>query len=160
MADIVSEAKKQLLTPDQVWELEKKKLEIEQAKVDASIKVKEIETASEEKIASEKVVSEMELLKEANELKRLELETNERIAAENNKVAAETNKVGFWANIVNAAKIVVYAILAVIYLVFTLISKKDDQAFELEENYCAKESSKWSQRIFDRAKSFVDGLKM
>lgn len=160
MADIVSDAKKQLLTPDQVWELEKRRLDIEQAKVDASIKVKEIEVASEKEIASQREISEMELLKEQNELKRLELETNERIAAENNKVATEANKVGFWGNIVNGAKIVVYAILAVIYLIFTLISKKDDQAFELEENYCAKESSKWSQRIFDRAKSFVDGLKM
>lgn len=159
MADIVSDAKKQLLTPDQVWELEKRRLDIEQAKVDASIKVKEIEVASEKEIASQKEISEMELLKEQNELKRLELETNERIATENNKVASEANKVGFWANIVNALKVVAYVILAIIYLVFTLISKKDDQAFELEDNYRAKESSKWSQRIFDRAKSFVDGLK-
>lgn len=114
---------KELLTPDQYWELENKKLDQEL------------------------------------EIKKLEIASNEKIAAENNKVAEEVNKVGFWANIVNGAKIVVYAILAVIYLIFTLISKKDDQAFELEENYCAKESSKWSQRIFDRAKSFVDGLK-
>lgn len=114
---------KELLTPDQYWELENKKL-------DQELKIKQ-----------------------------MELESAEKIATENNKVATETNKVGFWANIVNAAKIVLYFILAIIYLIFTLISKKDDQAFELEENYCAKESSKWSQRIFDRAKSFVDGLK-
>lgn len=114
---------KELLTPDQYWELENKKL-------DQELKIKQ-----------------------------MELESAEKIATENSKVATETNKVGFWANVVNAAKIVLYFILAIIYLIFTLISKKDDQAFELEENYCAKESSKWSQRIFDRAKSFVDGLK-
>ena len=159
MADIVSEAKKQLLTPDQVWELEKRRLDIEQAKVDASIKVKEIEVASEEKIASAKEISEMELLKEQNELKRLELETNERIATENNKVAAEANRVGFWGNVVNAAKVVGYVLLGVIYLIVSLISKKDDQAFELDDTYRAKQSGTWTGKIFDRAKAFIDGLK-
>ena len=112
-----------LLTPDQYWELENKKLDQEL------------------------------------EIKKLEIASAERIATETNKVATETNKVGFWGNVVNAAKVVGYVLLGVIYLVVSLISKKDDQAFELEDNYRAKESSKWSQRIFDRAKSFIDGLK-
>lgn len=114
---------KELLTPDQYWELENKKLDQEL------------------------------------EIKKLEIASNEKIAVEANKVASETNKVGFWANIINGAKVVGYILLGVVYLVVSLISKKDDQAFELEDNYRAKESSKWSQRIFDRAKSFVDGLK-
>lgn len=159
MADIVSDAKKNLLTPDQVWELEKRRLDIEQAKVDASIKVKEIETETEKEIAQNKEISEMELLKEQNELKKLELKTNERIAAENNKVAAEANRVGFWGNVVNAAKVVGYILLGVVYLIVSIISKKDDQAFELDDSYRAKESNKWTGRIFERAKSFIDGLK-
>ena len=159
MADIVSDAKKQLLTPDQVWELEKKRLEIEQAKVDATIKVKEMETETEREIAQQKEISEMELLKEQNELKKLELETNERIAAENNKVAAEANKVGFWGNIVNILKVVAYVIMGVLYLIASIISKKDDQAFEIDDNYRAKESSKWTGKIFERTKAFIDGLK-
>ena len=114
---------KELLTPDQYWELENKKLDQEL------------------------------------EIKKLEIASAEKIAVEANKVASETNKVGFWANIINGAKVVGYILLGVIYLVVSLISKKDDQAFELEDNYRAKESSKWSQRIFDRAKSFIDGLK-
>ena len=159
MADIVSDAKKQLLTPDQVWELEKRRLDIEQAKVDASIEVKKMETETEKEIAQNKEISEMELLKEQNELKKLELKTNERSAAESNKVAAEANRVGFWGNVVNILKVIAYVIMGVLYLIASIISKKDDQAFEIDDNYRAKESSKWSGRIFERAKSFIDGLK-
>lgn len=159
MADIVSEAKKNLLTPDQVWELEKRRLDIEQAKVDASIEVKKMETETEKEIAQNKEISEMELLKEQNELKKLELKTNEKIAAESNKVAAEANRVGFWANVVNAAKVVGYILLGVLYLVVSLISKKDDQAFELDDSYRAKQSGTWTGKIFERAKAFIDGLK-
>lgn len=112
-----------LLTPDQYWELENKKLDQEL------------------------------------EIKKLEIASAERIATENNKVATETNKVGFWGNVVNAAKVVGYVLLGVIYLVVSLISKKDDQAFELDDTYRAKQSGTWTGKIFDRAKAFIDGLK-
>lgn len=114
---------KELLTPDQYWELENKKL-------DQELKIKQ-----------------------------MELESAEKIATESNKVAAEANKVGFWGNIVNAAKVVGYVLLGVIYLIVSLISKKDDQAFELDDTYRAKQSGTWTGKIFDRAKAFIDGLK-
>ena len=112
-----------LLTPDQYWELENKKLDQEL------------------------------------EIKKLEIASAERIATETNKVATETNKVGFWGNVVNALKVIAYVIMGILYLIASIISKKDDQAFEIDDNYRAKESSKWSGRIFERAKSFIDGLK-
>lgn len=114
---------KELLTPDQYWELENKKL-------DQELKIKQ-----------------------------MELESAEKIATEANKVATETNKVGFWGNVVNILKVVAYVIMGVLYLIASIVSKKDDQAFEIDDNYRAKESSKWSGRIFERAKSFIDGLK-
>lgn len=123
-------ANNNLLTPDQVWELRNKELAIEQAKVDASI-----------------------------EIKKIEVESAEKIATEANKVAAEANKVGFWGNVVNAAKVVGYVLLGIVYLVVSLISKKDDQAFELDDTYRAKQSGTWTGKIFDRAKAFIDGLK-
>lgn len=121
---------KALLTPDQYWELENKKLELESKKLENEITLKQMEITSAEKIATE-----------------------------NNKVAAEANKVGLWANIVNGAKVVLYFVLGIIGLVISVISKRDDQAYELSDTYRAKESSKWSQKIFDSAMKRIENLK-
>lgn len=93
------------------------------------------------------------------ELKKLEIASAEKIATDNNKVAAEANKVGFWANIVNAAKIAFYFIAAMIGLGASIVSKRDDQAYELNDTYRAKESSKWSQKLFEGAMKRIEALK-
>lgn len=104
---------------------------------------------------------ELEKQKREHELqmKKLEITSAEKIATENNKVAAEANKVGFWANIVNAAKIAFYFIAAMIGLGVSIVSKRDDQAFELNDTYRAKESSKWSQKLFEGAMKRIEALK-
>lgn len=104
---------------------------------------------------------ELENKKLENELKikQMELSSAEKIATENNKVAAEANKVGFWANMVNAAKIAFYFIAAMIGLGASIISKRDDQAYELNDTYRAKESSKWSQKLFENAMKRIEALK-
>lgn len=104
---------------------------------------------------------ELENKKLENEMKieQLKASSAEKIAAENNKVATEANKVGFWANIVNAAKIVLYFIAAMIGLGISLASKRDDQAYELNDTYRAKESSKWSQKLFENAMKRIEALK-
>lgn len=104
---------------------------------------------------------ELENKKLENEFKieQMKVQSAEKIAAENNKVAAEANKVGFWGNVVNIAKIVLYAILAVVGLLASIASKRDDQAYELSDSYRAKESSKWSQRLFDTAMKRIENLK-
>lgn len=93
------------------------------------------------------------------EIKKLEIASAEKIATENNKVATEANKVGFWGNIVNGCKIAVYALVAIIGLIASIMSKRDDQAYELSDSYRAKESSKWSQKLFDTAMKRIENLK-
>lgn len=93
------------------------------------------------------------------EIKKMELASAEKIAAENNAVATQTNKVGMWANIVNGLKIGFYFIAAMIGLGVSILSKRDDQAYELSDTYRAKESSKWSQKIFEGAMKRIEALK-
>lgn len=104
---------------------------------------------------------ELENKKLENELKieQMKITSAEKIATENNKVATEANKVGFWNNIVNGVKIALYFIAAMIGLGVSLASKKDDQAFELNDTYRAKESSKWSQKLFENAMKRIEALK-
>lgn len=123
---------------------------------------KEIDMATDTKvILSSEQYLELENKKLENEFKieQMKVQSAEKIAAENNKVAAEANKVGFWGNVVNIAKIVLYAILAVVGLLASIASKRDDQAYELSDSYRAKESSKWSQRLFDTAMKRIENLK-
>ena len=104
---------------------------------------------------------ELENKKLDNELKikQMEIESAQKIAAESNAVATEANKVGMWANIVNGLKIGFYFIAAMIGLGVSILSKRDDQAYELTDTYRAKESSKWSQKIFEGAMKRIEALK-
>ena len=129
MAEELKEAKKQLLTPDQVWELEQKKLELEEKRIDSEL-----------------------------EAKKLEIASNEKIATENNKVAEATNKVSFWANIINGAKVIAYVVVAIVGFIFSWNWWLNNEAFELQ-GHLTPDSSKWSNKMFDWAVKRIDSLK-